>query len=270
MTAPSASSGTGAVRPGSDSIALLRLRARLAPVVPFAVVVALWFAITAGHAINPIFLPSVGSTLHSFAGLLTVHFFAENLIPSILRVAGAFVISTAIALPLGVLSGSVPIVGQAVLPLCSFTRYLPVPALVPLCILWFGIDDAQKIGVIVLGSALQLLMLIAGDTASVPLELVEAATTLGLGRIAVIWRIIVPWCMPAIWNDLRVCAGWAWSYLVLAELVAGNRGIGYFIIQSQRYLQTDQVFAGVLLVGLLGLATDLLFRFCGARLFRWI
>jgi len=246
-----------------------RLRARLVPVLPFVVLVVLWFAVTASHAIQPIFLPSPGRTLQSFVGMLTVDFFEENLIPSILRVGGAFLLSAMIALPLGVLSGNSPAVARVVLPLCSFTRYLPVPALVPLCILWFGIDDAQKIAVIALGSVFQLLMLIAGDTASVRPELVEAARTFGLGRAAVVWRVVLPWAMPAIWNDLRVCAGWAWSYLVLAELVAGNRGIGYFIVQSQRYLQTDRVFAGVLLVGLLGLLSDQLFRLCALRLFRW-
>jgi NitT/TauT family transport system permease protein len=265
----SASRG-GIVKSAAQALVSPRLRARLTTAAPFVVVVAIWFAVTATHAINPIFLPSPGSTLKSFGKLLTIDFFVNNLLPSLLRVMGAFVLSTLIALPLGVLSGTVPSIGRAVLPLCSFTRYLPVPALVPLCILWFGIDDAQKIGVITLGSAFQLLMLISGDTASVPAELVEAARTFGLSRTAVVWRIVLPWAMPAIWDDLRVCAGWAWSYLVLAELVAGNRGVGYFIIQSQRYLQTDQVFAGVLLVGLLGLASDQLFRVCALRLFRWI
>lgn len=249
---------------------LLRVRSRLETVAPFVVVVALWFAVTAGGVVQPIFLPSPIRTLTSLAGLVSAGFFQENLVPSTLRVAGAFALSAAIALPLGVVSGYVPAVARTVLPLCSFTRYLPVAAMVPLCILWFGIDDAQKIAVITLGSVFQLLILIAGDTASVPQDFVEAARTFGLSEGAVVWRVVLPWAMPAIWNDLRVCAGWAWSYLVLAELVAGNRGVGYFIIQSQRYLETDRVFAGILLIGLLGLATDQIFKLLAARLFRWM
>ena len=256
--------------PAGNPVSLLRFRSRLESIAPFAVVIALWFAVTEGGMIQPIFLPSPARTLASLAGLLSAGFLQENLVPSVMRVAGAFALSAAIALPLGVLSGNVPAVARAVLPLCSFTRYLPVAALVPLCILWFGIDNAQKIAVITLGSVFQLLILIAGDTASVPQELVEAARTFGLSKGAVVWQVVLPWAMPAIWNDLRVCAGWAWSYLVLAELVAGNRGVGYFIIQSQRYLETDRVFAGILLIGLLGLATDQIFKFSAARLFRWM
>jgi len=146
---------------------------------------------------------------------------------------------------------------------------LPVAALVPLCILWFGIGDAQKIAVITIGVVFQLILVISADSAAVPQELIEAGRTFGLSRSQVLWRIVVPWSMPAIWDDLRIAAGWAWSYLVLAELVAGDRGIGYFIIQSQRYLETDRVFAGILFVGILGVLTDLLFRVSGARLFRW-
>jgi len=256
------------VTPGAPASA--RLRSRLAAVLPFGVLIALWWLVTAGHAVDATFLPSPLRTLDSLGSLMTVSFFRENLLPSLARVGGAFAISAAIALPLGVISGNFPAVARAVLPVCSFTRYLPVAALVPLCILWFGIDDEQKIAVIALGSVFQLLTLVAGDTASVPQELVEAARTFGLSKAAVLWKVVVPWAMPALWNDLRVCAGWAWSYLVLAELVAGNRGVGYFIIQSQRYLETDRVFAGILLIGLLGLATDQIFRLAALRLFRWM
>ena len=201
--------------------------------------------------------------------MLNGNFVSQNLLPSMFRVAAAFLISTAIALPVAILSAQQPFVARMVHPLFGFTRYLPVAALVPLCILWFGIDDAQKIAVITLGSVFQLAILFVNDTASVPRELVEAGRTFGLSSFAIVRRIVLPWAMPAIWDDLRVAAGWAWSYLVLAELVAGNRGIGYFIIQSQRYLDTDRVFAGILLVGILGALTDQAFRFAGSRFFQW-
>jgi NitT/TauT family transport system permease protein len=252
------------------SAVVARLRARALDLVPFVLVVAGWWAVTALKMTDPIFLPTPGATARSFMGLLNTEFLRENLGPSFVRVGGAFLLSAAIAVPVGVLSTTVPLLQRLVLPLCSFMRYLPVPALVPLCILWFGIDDAQKIGVITIGSVFQLLMLVAADTEAVPTELVETSRTLGLSPRAVIWRVVLPWAMPAIWNDLRVCAGWAWSYLILAELVAGNRGVGYFIVQAQRYLETERVFAGVLLVGVLGLITDVLFRVAGRRLFRWM
>ncbi|MGC2112844.1 MAG: ABC transporter permease [Candidatus Korobacteraceae bacterium] len=236
---------------------------------PILFLLALWYVLARMAIVDPVFLPGPYQVLQSFLSLLSFSFFHEELLPSLIRIGGAFLISVAIAFPLGIVSGQIRWVAELVQPLCGFTRYLPVAALVPLCILWFGIGDEQKIAVITIGVVFQLILLISADSASVPKELIEAGRTFGLTRAQVLWRIVVPWSMPAIWDDLRIVAGWAWSYLVLAELVAGNRGIGYFIIQSQRYLETDHVFAGIIFVGLLGLLTDILFRVSGTRLFRW-
>lgn len=154
-------------------------------------------------------------------------------------------------------------------PLFGFTRYLPVASIVPLCILWFGVGDVQKIAVITIGVVFQLVLLLSYDSSSVPKELIESGATFGLKRHQILRRIVVPYAMPAIWDHLRISAGWAWSYLVLAELVAGNKGVGYFIVQSQRYLETEKVFAGIIFIGILGVLTDLLFRLSAKRLFRW-
>jgi len=229
----------------------------------------IWYFITRNDLIDPIFLPSPGETLKGLGTLLTSNFFFEHMLPSITRVVVGLALSVLVAFPLGVLAGQIPSVARIVHPLCGAARYLPVAALVPLCILWFGINDGQKIAVIVIGVIFQLVLLIAGDTASVPHELVETGLTLGLARPQILFHIVIPWSMPAIWDDLRISAGWAWSYLVLAELVAGNRGIGYFIVQSQRFLDTDKAFAGIILIGMLGFLTDLVFRYSASRLFRW-
>lgn len=237
--------------------------------IPFVFVVLIWYLLTATGLIDEVFLPSPRKVLVSFGGLLSRDFLIEHLLPSVTRVAGAFLLSLAIAFPLGVLSGQLPWVARLTEPIFGFTRYLPVAALVPLCILWFGIEDQQKIAVITLGVVFQLVLLFAFDTASVPKELIEGGRTFGLSRFQIVRRIVLPSSLPAMWDDMRISAGWAWSYLVLAELVAGSRGVGYFVIQSQRYLETDRVFAGILFIGILGVITDLLFRFTGSRLFRW-
>lgn len=205
----------------------------------------------------------------SFLGLATGDFLLTHLLPSIVRVTGAFLLSVVIAFPLGVASGQIPRLEKLIHPLFGFTRYLPVASLVPLCILWFGVGDAQKIAVITIGVVFQLVLLLAYDSASVPKDLIEAGRTFGLKRKEIIRRIVIPSAMPDIWDHLRISAGWAWSYLVLAELVAGNRGVGYFVVQSQRYLQTDHVFAGILFIGILGVITDVIFRVSATRLFRW-
>jgi ABC-type nitrate/sulfonate/bicarbonate transport system ATPase subunit/ABC-type nitrate/sulfonate/bicarbonate transport system permease component len=243
------------------------LESWLGSALPFITLAVAWHLFSRTGVIETVFLPTPSQTFDSFLGLASNNFFLEHLVPSVKRVATAFLLSVLVAFPVGVLSGQFPFVSRIVYPLCGFSRYLPVAALVPLCILWFGIDDIQKVAVITLGVFFQLVLLIANDTASVPKELIEAGYTFGLTRLEIVRRIVLPWSMPAIWDDLRISAGWAWSYLVLAELVAGSRGVGYFIIQSQRYLETDRVFAGILMIGILGVLTDLAFRFTGARLF---
>ena len=234
------------------------------------VLLFVWILISFLGLVDSIFLPSPYETLKSFFSLLSLQFIQENLVPSTIRVLFAFLLSVVIAFPLGLLSSQNPFVRKMIIPLCSFTRYLPVAAFVPLCILWFGIDDAQKVAVIMLGVTFPLVLLIGADTASVPAELIETGRTFGLTKAQIVRRIVLPWAMPTIWEDLRISAGWAWSYLILAELVAGNSGIGYFVVQSQRYLETANVFAGILFIGLLGLFTDLVFRVIGSRLFRWV
>lgn len=253
----------------SIKLIIKRLRLLLVALIPFVMVTVVWFGLTSTGMIDSVFLPPPAQVLSSFFQLLNSHFILNNFVPSFLRVTIAFLISVTIALPLGVLSSQIPFVARSIEPLFGFTRYLPVAALVPLCILWFGIGDEQKIAVIIFGIVFQLVLLFAFDTASVPHELIESGRTFGLNHWQIVRRIILPWSMPAIWDDMRISAGWAWSYLVLAELVAGNKGLGYFIIQSQRYLQTDNVFAGILFVGILGALTDLFFRIIASKLFQW-
>lgn len=236
---------------------------------PFAALLLVWGLATYSGLVDPVFLPTPGSVLKSFIELASGEFIVNHLVPSASRVTAAFLLSVAIAFPLGIVSGQVASVEKLIHPLFGFTRYLPVASLVPLCILWFGVGDAQKIAVITIGVVFQLVLLLAYDSASVPKELIEAGRTFGLTRNQVLRRIVVPYAMPAVWDHLRISAGWAWSYLVLAELVAGNQGVGYFVVQSQRYLQTDKVFAGILFIGILGVLTDLIFRLSAKRLFRW-
>ena len=253
---------------GTESLTGWRRPAALTA--PFLILLGAWYTLTGNPPlVGAEFLPNPNNVGRAFVALLTKEFFVTHLLPSVLRVSVAFAFSVAVAFPLGVLVGQVRWVALLVEPFCGFTRYLPVAALVPLCILWFGIDDGQKVAVIVLGVVFQLVLLFATDTVSVPQELLEAGRTFGLTSLQIVTRIVVPWSLPAMWNDMRIAAGWAWSYLVLAELVAGSSGLGYFVVQSQRFLRTERVFAGILFIGILGLVTDYAFRASGRKLFQW-
>jgi NitT/TauT family transport system permease protein len=219
--------------------------------------------------VAPEFLPHPVRVAVSFGEMLSKDFVVKHLAPSALRVGAAFLISALVALPLGLLCGQVMIVYRILHPLLAFTRYLPVPAFVPLCILWFGIGHEQKAAVIVLGVVFQLVILLSDDSAAVPPEWVDAGRTFGWSKAKILRRVVWPAALPSFWDHLRVAAGWAWSYVVLAELVAGNEGVGYFIVEAQRYNQTSRVFAGILFVGLLGGLTDLAFQLAGRKIFRW-
>jgi NitT/TauT family transport system permease protein len=241
---------------------------RIRDAAPFAAAIALWWALSA-LGVNRIFLPPPGDVLRSVLSLLSSDFLTTHLASSAFRVAAAFGLSALIAVPLGIAAGQIVGVRQMVVPLFSFLRYLPVASIVPLCILWFGLGHEQKIAVITIGVVFQLVLLVTYDSSSLPKELIETARTLGLSTSQVLRRVVLPAASPAIWDHLRISAGWAWSYVVLAELVAGDAGVGYYVVQSQRYLETDRVFAGIILIGIFGWLTDLAFRLGGERLFEW-
>ena len=188
---------------------------------------------------------------------------------SLVVILSGFALASALAAPLGVLSGSFQFVAALVEPIAGFMRYIPVSALIPLLILWIGIDIEQKIAVIFLGTFFQQLILFADVSARVSRDLVDCSYTLGASRRQVVWRVLLPACMPGIMDTLRVTMGWAWTYLVVAELVAANTGLGYMILNAMRGLATDTILLGVFTIGLLGLATDLLFKVLRRRLLPW-
>ena len=154
-------------------------------------------------------------------------------------------------------------------PICEFVRYMPVPAFVPLIMVWVGIGERAKITVIFIGTFYQLVLLVADDAMSVPDDLLNAGYTLGTDSKMTIFKILIPAMMPRLMETLRMMIGWAWTYLVSAELVAASTGLGYTILKSQRFLKTDAIFGGIILIGLLGLITDRIFAFVNKKLFHW-
>jgi NitT/TauT family transport system permease protein len=165
--------------------------------------------------------------------------------------------------------GSFKIAEAALEPVTNFVRYLPVSALIPLLILWVGIDIEEKISVIFIGTFFQQLILIADVSRGVSQDLLDVSYTLGANRRTVVARVLIPATLPGVMDTLRVTLGWAWTYLVVAELVAANKGLGYFILNSMRGLFTDQIFLGIMVIGLLGLITDQVFKLLRNWLLPW-
>jgi NitT/TauT family transport system permease protein len=235
----------------------------------FVLFVAAWALATLGGYVEKTFLADPITMVRSGWTLLAEMGFAEDIGMTVWRVVGGFVIAAAIALPLGVAMGAYKPVEAFFEPFVSFARYLPASAFIPLLILWAGIGEAQKLAVIFIGSFFQLVLMIAVIVGNTRRDLVEAAYTLGVGDRGLIGRVLLPGAAPEIAETLRMVLGWAWTYVIVAELIGASSGIGHMITDSQALLATDQIIFGIIVIGLIGLASDLLFKALNRRLFPW-
>ncbi len=235
----------------------------------FSVFLAVWSLLSATMEAAAVFLPSPLEVAEAGVTLFRERDFAGDILASILRVSAGFVAAVVVAIPIGLLAGTMRPVDALVQPFNDFLRYLPVAALIPLSILWVGIGDAQKIAIIFIGTVFQLIPLVADTAARVPRHLVELGYTMGANSRQVLLRVVLPWCLPTLYDHARVALGWAWSYLVVAELVAATSGIGHVIIQSQRFIQTGNVMASIVVIGAIGLLFDQLFKIPRRKLFPW-
>lgn len=229
-----------------------------------------WSALAAWGGLDPTFMPSPGAVTGKFWTWLTENDLLNDMAISTYRVVAGFVLSAVFALPLGLFIGSFRSVQALLEPLTDFIRYMPAVAFIPLVMLWVGIDEGSKIAIIFIGTFFQMVLMVAEDVRRVPAAQVEAAQTMGASRAELIEKVILPSAKPALLDTLRITMGWAWTYLVVAELVAANSGLGYAILRAQRFLQTDTIFAGIIVIGLIGLLTDQLFRLAHRKAFPWL
>jgi NitT/TauT family transport system permease protein len=235
----------------------------------FALWLIVWWAVTALSLVDPLFLPGPGAVLRRFWSWLRDGELLQDAGISTLRVTAGFFASAVVALPLGLFIGAYKPVRAFFEPLLEFARYLPAVAFVPVVLLWTGIGEASKITVIWIGTFFQMVIMLSEDVARVPLPQIEAARTLGASGREVVLLVLLRSAMPAMFDTLRITLGWAWTYLVVAELVAANSGLGYAILKAQRFLQTDRIFVGIIVIGLIGLGTDQLLRRVHRRWFPW-
>jgi len=227
-----------------------------------------WWAATGLEWVKPIFLPSPSSVATQIAKLATDGTLWLDLTASAYRISTGFLIASALSIPIGVLIGSFRSWEAGIEPLVDFIRYMPVVAFVPLSILWAGTGDTQKFLIIFIGTFFQQVLMVMDNVKRVPADFIGLGRTLGLPDRKILTRIVVPSALPGIWDTLRISLGWAWTWLVLAELVAATSGLGYRITVSQRYFQTNTIIGYILLLGLLGLITDQVMKALEKVLFR--
>ena len=235
----------------------------------FVLFTASWWLATALGLVSPTFLASPPQMVHEGWLLLTEYGFLADIGVTVWRVVGGFLLAALVAVPLGIAMGAYKMVEAFLEPAVSFARYLPASAFIPLLILWAGIGEAQKLLVIFLGSVFQIILMVAVTVGGVRRDLVEAAYTLGVTDRSLVRRVLLPASAPEIAECLRLVLGWAWTYVIVAELVGSSSGIGYMITNSQALLNTGQIIFGIIVIGCIGLVSDLLFKLAIRALFPW-
>ena len=236
----------------------------------FAFFLVLWTILTYGGLVDPLFLPSPGRVLQAGVDLFLELEFTTDILNSVYRVMMGFIIAALAGVPVGLLMGTFKVAEAFTEPVVGFVRYMPASAFIPLFILWLGIGDIEKIAIIFVGSFFQLVLMVAVVAKNVHKDLLETAYTLGAKRFQVIRKVLLPASLPGIVDTLRIIVGWAWTYIIVAELVASASGIGYMIISSQRMLRTGNIIFGILTIGMLGLLTDFFAKWLYNRLFPWV
>jgi NitT/TauT family transport system permease protein len=242
---------------------LLRVGSVIAPL-------AVWTLLSASGQVDPKFLPSPRAVWHAGLAMYRSGDLAADFTASVKRVGIGFGIAIAVSVPLGVLMGALPGAQALLEPVIGLLRYLPASAFIPLLIIWLGLGEASKIGLLVIGVVFFNTLMTADAVRMVPRELLDVSATLGASQSEILRKVIFPHALPGMIDAMRVNAAAAWNFVVIAELIAATSGLGYRIARSQRFLQTDRIFAVLVVIALIGLAIDVVLRLLRDWVGRWI
>lgn len=225
-----------------------------------------WIFATGMGWVNAILVPPPGQVFQATYALFADQGFASDVLISISRVLIAFSLACLVAVPLGVAMGAFPAIDAVLSPFVSAWRYLPAPSFIPILLMWFGTGETPKLALLFLGVIFFLITLISDHTKNVRTVLIETAMTLGAGRGVTVFQVMLPAVLPDIITAMRQMLAMVWTYLVIAEIVASTTGIGAMMMRARRFLHTDEILGGIIIIGALGLIFDLLF----AALHRWL
>ena len=229
-----------------------------------------WIVLSASEAVSATFLPSPQAVLSAGLEMVRSGELLGDLAATAQRVLLGFGLAVLVSVPLGIVMGTFQ-AGQALFePVIALLRYLPASAFIPLLIIWLGLGEPSKIALLFVGTVFFNTLMTADVVRTVPRSLIDVSYTLGAYRNEVLRKVVVPHSLPGIIDAIRVNAAAAWNFVVVAELVNSTAGLGYRIVRAQRFLQTDKIFAGILLIGAIGLCIDQLFRFAHRRAFPWL
>jgi NitT/TauT family transport system permease protein len=235
----------------------------------FLIPISAWSILTYGGFVEPLFFPTPTAVIERCINLLQNGELPNNIWMSVTRVAWGFLISAIISVPLGLLIGTFKSMEGLFEPITSLFRYMPAAAFIPLIILWVGLGEPAKVAIIFLGSFFYNTLMIADAVKFIPIDFLKAAYTMGAKPHDVFFRVIFPAALPNIIDTLRINMAGAWNFVVIAELVAANSGLGNMIMVAQRFLKTDEIFVGIIAIGVIGLGIDFAFKLLFRLLLPW-
>ncbi len=242
---------------------------RILSVLSIAFPFLLWLIISNAGVVDKLFLPTPAQVFQALVELWTKEELAKDILFSLFRVGSGFLLAATISIPLGTLMGTFPSIRAMFEPLIGLVRYMPASAFIPLLILYFGIGELPKVLLIFIGTLFFNTLMVMDSVKFVPKELIETTYTLGGKRLQVLLQVISPFILPNIIDAARVNMAASWNLVIVSELVAATEGLGRKITVAQRFLKTDQIFAGVIVIGLIGLSIDLLFRLLQRTVCKW-
>ncbi|MBD1863166.1 ABC transporter permease subunit [Trichocoleus desertorum] len=229
----------------------------------------LWTVVSSLGWVSPIFLPSPALVFQAGLKLFTEDSLALDVLVSSGRVLAGFLAAAVIGVPMGLAMGTFYSLDSLFAPLVGTVRYMPVTAFVPLIVIWLGLGEPSKILIIMLGVVLYNAIMVADAVKFIPNEMINVAYTLGATRRNVVFKVIIPAAFPSVLDTLRVNISGAWNFLVIAELVAAQNGLGFKIIQAQRFLQTEKVLFCIALIGVIGVVIDYGLKALSQKLTPW-
>ncbi len=239
-------------------------------VVSLCAVFGIWALLSYTGAVQNLFLPTPTQVWQAAVTENNTGILWPDVGASVLRIVLGFVISSVVAIPVGMLMGSYKVFEAALEPPIDFMRYTPAVAFIPLTLIWFGTSTTQKLVILFIAIFFQEVLLIMDNVKNVPMPFVDMAYTLGLSPAQVVRRVIFRAALPGIVDTLRISMGWGWTYLVVVELVGATDGLGFQIQQAQRYLDTPEIILGIIIIGVLGLIFDFSFKGVYARAFPYM
>lgn len=220
-----------------------------------------WWLVTTFGNIDPKFLPSPAKVMEAFGRLWSTRELLKDTVASLWRVGVGFILAAICSIPVGILMGSFPSIRALLEPLFGLIRYMPAPAFIPLLILYLGIGEEPKITLIFMGVFFFNSLMVMDTVKFVPKDLIEATYILGGDRIQTLLQVIFPHVLPGIIDACRINLAAAWQLVIVSELIAATEGLGRRISVAGRFLRTDEIFVGLIVIGVIGLCFDLLFQY---------